>query len=469
MRLPSALNMLMLARSSSVTVTMTLGILALANASSRCPPPPRGEERTSGDLVSLLQLPLHHEGSARKRRPDNAVADGSFAAVNSSVPEPPYPLALRKDPKFQASEYTAELEKAAPDTPQNYDAYIRLGGRRASAKWQSSRTASESLCVQGRLVPQFYLLGAPKCGTTSMADDLRAAGVASNAEPNKEMHFFDHWARQHNNLCSVTDFPAMREAWLSMHGPCSTEEFRLLGDYTPDNARMTMPPPGTHTNGVVSGFFPSVDNPNPFQSVDTGKACLNKILPQLYPGLTSRLTFVMMVREPLSRVLSAYYFRMELLLSGTVAEGQFQAYMDLALSAMGQGIYDSFIWPTMYARQLENYLETFEEEQFLVAPYLHYFNNKCLLFQTLEARLGVTLECEETEAATEHNTNEHPPLEEVLSNSSRNAFNSAMQPEVDRLVAVLANTSSRGLLLAAYNGTLGSEEEIRDYLVDGWR
>lgn len=335
------------------------------------------------------------------------------------------------------------------------------------------KTASQSLCVQGRLVPQLYLLGAPKCGTTSLASDLRRAGIRSNAEPEKELHFWNTMAMRHLSLCDVP--PKMINSWLNLHPPCPTEGFQVLGDYTPDNARLTSPPSGWRINTVNM-----VWSDNPFLTTDMGKACLPTILhDQLYLKSSSRLTFVFMIREPLSRVLSAFYFRNAVLLRKNHVEDQVEASMQRRVSAMRQGVYDQPVWSSMYARQLEQYLDKFKATQFIIVPYLHYFQHKCTLFHDLSLRLGIPLPCQDANQTTRIYPDSQKDAQvesrtqalstQVLSSTTRKEFESVMEPEVERLVTLLANVSLRGLGLHAYNGTLGSEDETRTWLFDGWR
>merc|ERR1719387_1827036 len=47
-----------------------------------------------------------------------------------------------------------------------------------------------NLCMRGKLLPEVWLIGAAKCGTSSVAEDLVSAGVASTCAPTKEDSFF---------------------------------------------------------------------------------------------------------------------------------------------------------------------------------------------------------------------------------------------------------------------------------------
>ncbi|CAE8608653.1 unnamed protein product, partial [Polarella glacialis] len=125
---------------------------------------------------------------------------------------------------------------------------------------------SSSLCSSGRLLPEFYVLGAPKCGTTSLAelamrqlgvqpaimpryDHLAAAfdGEFSNDESflsQKEFHFFDLLAAEANPevLGNATH---VRELWLRVLPICPprARAKQVLADFTAVNLVHAFPWP----------------------------------------------------------------------------------------------------------------------------------------------------------------------------------------------------------------------------------
>jgi hypothetical protein len=319
-----------------------------------------------------------------------------------------------------------------------------------------------SMCIQGHLVPELYLLGAPKAGTTSLAQDLREAGVASDAEPTKESHFFHLRNDKYKNMCEIAFEPSqwLRAQWLLFHyKACPSDERQIIiGDYTPDNLRLSGSPQGWISDTVGAE-----------RAIENTTSCLPAILANWYAGLSPRLTFVVMVREPTERYLSAFYFRNEHLRNATVLSGQFEASVNNSLALLAEKVYDSFFWPSMYSASLERYLEHFAARQFVIVPYLRYFNGgKCAVYAEVSARLGMTLDCQETSGTSHTNTNEHPQLDELLSAPVRQAFRAAFVPMTERLVQLLTNTSLQGLGLPQYNGTMGSESGIREWLLSGW-
>merc|ERR1719181_724390 len=206
-------------------------------------------------------------------------------------------------------------------------------------------------------------------------------------------------------------------------------------------------------------------------------ACLPSILrDQFYQGLSSRLAFILMVREPLSRTLSSYFYYASTQLRKKThvdfkfltSKRQVETYFRMAIPAQATGFYDLHLWGSMYARQLEDYLAKFAATQFVVSPYLLYARHKGSLLHELSLRLGIDLlQCQNDDPGRMENAHAHKSPEEILSNRTREAFQVMMEPEVDRLVTLLANASQRGLGLHAYNGTLGSKEETRKWLVEG--
>merc|ERR1719356_565117 len=66
------------------------------------------------------------------------------------------------------------------------------GGQRTSAALLV--TENENLCMDGHLVPEFFLIGAMKTSTTTLAYNLLTSPdvyVSRKAISGKELHFFD--------------------------------------------------------------------------------------------------------------------------------------------------------------------------------------------------------------------------------------------------------------------------------------
>merc|ERR1719198_1171217 len=68
-----------------------------------------------------------------------------------------------------------------------------------------------SLCMDGKLVPKVYLLGAQKSATTSLAFDLMKAGIKSAAGRSKEWGMLESGASRDEWLEQLPFAPRMRQ------------------------------------------------------------------------------------------------------------------------------------------------------------------------------------------------------------------------------------------------------------------
>ena len=84
-------------------------------------------------------------------------------------------------------------------------------------------SGADIFCVNGKLVPQLFLLGAQKCGTTSLANQLHSEWRVQGATnfPNKdyfhtwkEVHYFDHGGYTLENY--ARHFPACAATGVTM-------------------------------------------------------------------------------------------------------------------------------------------------------------------------------------------------------------------------------------------------------------
>ena len=97
--------------------------------------------------------------------------------------------------------------------------------------------ASPNTCIEGKLVAEFYLLGSPKCGTTSLAQDLIRGGLPSNVNVKESQFFFR--AMQHNNgLCYNLNASSLKDEWLKYSSlACPTSERQVIADYSPEHLK----------------------------------------------------------------------------------------------------------------------------------------------------------------------------------------------------------------------------------------
>lgn len=329
--------------------------------------------------------------------------------------------------------------------------------------------ARANLCVNGRLVPQLYVLGEPKAGTTSLSWDLMGAGVESlgaslrrakrerpDAYCYKEMHYFDsmlRWDRVHG-----PGFDQERQAWLDLWQPCQSTKRRVLADFTPSNMPIvTRPWPSLYT-GARAWEKPYMDLPS--------------LLPRFYGQSAGKLVFVILLREPLSLFQSLWYCCM----GGVKNTERFQMALDSHLKSVSGDISKSeaWLWRLLFARHLEGWLENFEASQFVVVPYRQYTEGRGdAVCQSISAKLNFSIDCDSHGKPASHRFNKpgeeaHPTVEHDTTPELRERFHNLMAVENARLALDLATASSKGMVLAGYNGTQGSKAEVYQWLKSNW-
>lgn len=357
--------------------------------------------------------------------------------------------------------------------------------------------ASKSLCDSGRLLPQLYILGAAKAATTSLAADLQGAGVDTvgldcrisqvdmcGADGNlvdsnkKEFHFFDfsmNWERW-----SPDQFDEMvedvRPKWLRTLPACPTDKQKVVADYTPESLRLVPLPDGSHPVGnfVGKGFLPWQLSRNYTAST---KVHLPRVLHSLYPAQQApRVTFVVMLREPASRMQSHWYCcvcpkptRVE----GGRCEGRtFEGDMTFTMAHASQGIYNDWLWYSLYDAHLTEWFQVWEPSNFYIVPYKQFTKgNKDVICQDLAHRMDYPIECQSGgTAATWIGADPHgkPDVQQDLSEELWSSYEQFITPGKERLVSIIAAAHLKGAGLANYEGAPGSATEVKSWLFSAW-
>eukprot|EP00929_Paragymnodinium_shiwhaense_P077620 TRINITY_DN39998_c0_g1_i1.p1 TRINITY_DN39998_c0_g1~~TRINITY_DN39998_c0_g1_i1.p1 ORF type:complete len:455 (+),score=42.51 TRINITY_DN39998_c0_g1_i1:105-1469(+) len=210
--------------------------------------------------------------------------------------------------------------------------------------------SDENLCMDGRLAPELILLGAPKCATSSLADDLFHMGV--------------HWPLTHwqsigksptfkngrwNGLCKELNFFNSRgryeewsqKGWLRHYPKCSKNDTRraVSMDATP-------------------AYLPNNDLQVAFR------------MKAIYGSAIARVRFVVLLRNPVGRAYSLYCFFRQRNYSGLhdkLAEDYFSS-----IFHRGAETEDFFLNSGSYADDLEHFFGEMDPRQFTIVPWLHY-------------------------------------------------------------------------------------------------
>ncbi|CAE8616517.1 unnamed protein product [Polarella glacialis] len=325
---------------------------------------------------------------------------------------------------------------------------------------------SSSLCSSGRLLPEFYILGAPKCGTTSLAElAMTQLGVQPAIMPRyeklaaaydgeftnddsflsqKEFHFFDLVSEEApaEVLGNATH---VRELWLRVLPLCPPRggAKQVLADFTAMNILHAAPWP-------------------PLPS-------LPPLLHDMYgSALASQLTFVVMLRDPLDRMQSQFYYQERVGHAGIYANLTFSQGMELELSMASSGVPPPMSSPSMYGILLKTWLEVFPARQFLVVPSPSRVSSgwASSLCPSLATRLSVTgASCAASKEDSEINTSDHPPLLNDTTAAGRAAAYWYFQSDFTLLVQTLTSARQQGMELDAFSGD-GSEASVAAWLLE---
>lgn len=347
----------------------------------------------------------------------------------------------------------------------------------------SPDTEHRNICQADKQLPDLYVIGQQKCGTSSIAEDLMEAGVRNVHGPfnDKEFHFFDAVTRLDYSLVGEEGRQANINAWYGWMPDCPQPESIsyvsslllhpprvVLADFTPGYSSIVPRPEGYEPTG-------------PWLPVYDADANIPVKMRELYGDEASdRLTLAMMIREPLSQMQSAWYHAESFGFTNVCQSCEAASFKD-ALGSLMNGLhqerpqYTQWLWNVMYARQLEEWLTHFKASQFYIVPTNIYSRgDSTAICNDLTSRLGFSMQCSkevpdggEAEGTSHAWTHEHPSLDEDAG-EFREQFDAIMNVENDHLVKLLARSNAEGLGLANFAGPVGDEEAVRQWLFAGW-
>lgn len=326
-------------------------------------------------------------------------------------------------------------------------------------------TSGGKLCVGGKHVPQLYVLGAAKTGTSSLADDL----MQNNAVPavpgrdEKEFQFFNAYYNSNtptNRSMAPARLEAMRQQWLDQMPPCAQESVdapQVIADYSVDNLRFV---------------------PMPLGGLQEGRAVVNdfdlpSVLQEFYNNDTSELVFVVMIREPLARLQSHWYYGQEWTRKyEDIARGEFNKELSRQTRrAANEKVYNFRFWASMYGAQLQTWLQSFSASQFMFVPTQSYSTtakDRSNIWSELSARLGTPIELQYSASPKHSNPSQHPELSEDTTPDNAAMFNRFMEKDHQLFLQLLAQASLKGAYLGGYTGRPGSSGDIDSWLHDKW-
>mmetsp|Transcript_58892 Transcript_58892/g.140527 ORF Transcript_58892/g.140527 Transcript_58892/m.140527 type:complete len:388 (+) Transcript_58892:105-1268(+) len=342
------------------------------------------------------------------------------------------------------------------------------------AQLRAQATAAPGkLCQRGKLLPELYLLGAQKCATTEFSVDLMSSGILSAAAQRthtglqKEWHFFEYWLGDHNH---TWDSQTVERDWYNSLPDCgaypsSVENRTILADMTPSNMRL-----------VPLGDDMERSNPDAFGHTDVTEINLPVTLKAFYGALSSKVVFMSLLREPMSRMQSAWYHSQDWkaktgrTLPG--ARGQsFHEDLQMSLQEAEHDRLTMLLWGSLYGRQLQRYLSEFAASQFILIPYRYYTHlAQQEVCAVVAKRLGHSLRCKPIkEGGWVPNSHKHPSLVDDVSAQLNERFERFIAHENELLQKVLLQANTEGATLPAFHPSgPATLEAVKDWLIAGW-
>jgi len=327
-----------------------------------------------------------------------------------------------------------------------------------------------------------------KCGTSTLARALAGAGVqiAHSPENAKELHFFNmpikvdyslDWEadngrpwkeyKEDAKLLPMIkwegrDLMENRKLWHDFYMPdCPQGKRTVLADFTPDYVRIV---PKTQDVGALYDVWRPVDLMN---------VSLPKFMKSMYGEEASKkLTFAIMIREPLAQLQSAWYMSLHsnFVYCRSCKGESFNQTLKTHLKHFSNKDLTEWLWTVMYARQIEEWLAHFDASQFYVIP-MHVLakgDNKEIC-REFARRLHFNMDCRGGDMMQTFG-GAHPALEEDVGPDGshlRRKFSEAMAGENKRLVEMLSKAYAGGMSLANYDGP-GDSKSVENWLLSGW-
>lgn len=248
-----------------------------------------------------------------------------------------------------------------------------------------TKDGSHNLCINGRIAPEFFLIGAQKSATCTLAAMLAhpnlvlPAFVPGEGGPKyqspKELHIFD----RDDRMAKGIDF------WLSHYPECTTDKRLVATDMTPNYMIMKKAPNN---------------------------------MKQFYGEKLGRIKLVSVLRNPVNRIHSAFHFFRKRDFASTICR---QSLLD-GFKGYVQGIISGndpcrFVANSKYHEQIKWFLDVVNSSQFIatfpmrevIAPADGLFRGNVAVFEAL----GLSASPVPVSASWGHrNSVRHPTLED---------------------------------------------------------
>lgn len=255
----------------------------------------------------------------------------------------------------------------------------------------------------------------------------------------------------------------MKSAWFRKLLDCP-EQSAIMADFSVPNLWMVPMAPG-FKHSRIFGYPLKGDHPQNWNSPE--------VLHKFYGDQSQRVVFVINLREPLERMQSEWYHTRKLYnCIGCMMSSSFAKALKLnaKLALKEEPEITDWMWKSMYARQIEEYIKIWDPSQFIIIPFRRYVSFDTRNVSTsLIKRLHLRLE-PWSEAAHDNEHEKRPPLTDEAPEGSetRNLYYEFMVNENKRLVEILAGAHLKGMELEGYTGRPGDADDTWQWLQASW-
>jgi len=301
-----------------------------------------------------------------------------------------------------------------------------------------------NFCMDGKLVPQIFLLGFLKTSTTLFADNFaRSESVVRSTclmeDPNygdlpctaegipwKEPHFFDN----EDSVAKGKDY------WLQHWPECSHGTRLVAADMTP-------------------------------HYLDYRHDVLGKII-EYYGNYLPSVTFVVMIREPLSTLQSLFYF-----LSNNQRKehgDDFRAFVTEVLAKPDERELNVNWINANFATPLKAFFQFIPRSQFMIVPmkYNTEYNKGAAPFhEYMWDKFGLTRP-EDREMEEESNVNPHNQLLDDLGSETYDELHTELYRVTSPEILADLFSGEDGPYMHGYKGSTTDEAAIAAWIDDGW-
>lgn len=250
---------------------------------------------------------------------------------------------------------------------------------------------------------------------------------------------------------------------------CPTGERQVAGDFTPRNLRLVQLP----------------------DQVKVTRESRNQSLPlylqRFHGDQSGRLTFVTLLREPLSLMQSLWYHSKANYWLGPCRECKGSSFNSALQRALDKTqnvpiVYEDWVWMGMFGHHLSQWLDRFDARQFFVVPYKYYAADPDVMCEKLSKHMQYKLDCSKvikaTGETTHANGHEHPPLIEDTTALQRDQYADVFEEEHKKLIKTLRAAHHAGATFFHFDppkGKEGTAKEngedsmtVEDWLKEGW-